>query len=329
MRTFEYERAATIDAALARLPQPDTQLIAGGTELLNWIKEGIEAPQLVLDITGLPLTGIEAGDSGLRVGALETMSDVQADRAIQREYPVIAQALVKSASAQLRNMATIGGNLLQRTRCPYFRADVSLPCNKREPGSGCAALDGGDTSRHAIFGGSRHCVATHPSDLAVALAALDASVVARSARGERRIPLTGFHRLPGEQPDRHTELLADELIVAVEVPAEVAARRSHYVKVRERTSYEFAVVSAAAVVELDGHTITRARVAIGGVAPRPWRLRNTEVELPGIDVGDTEGLRAAVAESFGEASPLPGNEFKVELAQRATVRAVQDAGATT
>jgi xanthine dehydrogenase YagS FAD-binding subunit len=326
MKTFSYGRADTVDAALDALQQSDTQLIAGGTELVNWLKEGIESPRHVVDIANLPLSGIELTGSGMWIGALARMSEVEAHPGVRREFPLVADALLRSASAQLRNMATIGGNLLQRTRCPYFRADVAMPCNKRAAGSGCAALAGGDTSAHSIFGWSERCAATHPSDLAVALAALDASVEVSSRRGDRRIPVSSIHRLPDQHPELHTELSPDELITGVTVAGDPTARRSHYLKVRERASYEFAVVSAAVSVAMTGSTITSARIALGGVAPRPWRLWNAEAEMEGLDVRDTDGLRTAVAGSFSEARPLPDNGFKVELAQRAAVRAIQNAG---
>lgn len=326
MRTFSYERAANVDDVLSALGQPDTCLIAGGTELVNWLKEGIEAPQHVVDISGLPLADVEVTADGLRLGALARMSDVAADPVVRRDYPVLADSLLQAASPQLRNMATIGGNLMQRTRCPYFRADVALPCNKRTPGSGCAALHG-DTSSQAIFGWSEGCVATHPSDLAVALAALGAQITVLGPDGSRDIPATEFHRLPGEEPHRHNELRSDELITAVTAPGPVP--RSHYLKVRDRVSYEFAVVSAAAVVECDGRIVTTARVALGGVAHRPWRLVAAEEALVGVDLDDISALRSAVERSFTEARPLPHNEFKVELAQRSTVRALRTAGGET
>ena len=321
MKTFDYTRVSDVDDALAALREPGTQLLAGGTELVNWLKEGIESPTRVVDIGGLPLADVEVTQTGLRIGALARMSDVATHPAVRSDYPVLAQSLLLAASAQLRNMATIGGNLLQRTRCPYFRADTALPCNKRVPGSGCAARHG-DTSAQAIFGWSEQCVATHPSDLAVALAALEATVVVRGEAGERRIPATEFHRLPGAEPARHTELRPDELVLGVEVPA---AGRSQYVKVRARASYEFAVVSAAAVVRLSGTTVEEARIALGGVAPRPWRLPEAEKALVGMDIRDRAGLLGAVAGAFGDARPLPDNEFKVVLAQRAAVRALQEA----
>jgi xanthine dehydrogenase YagS FAD-binding subunit len=242
---------------------------------------------------------------------------------------VIAEALLQSASPQLRNMATMGGNLLQRTRCPYFRAEVELDCNKRNPGSGCAARESGEDRGLAIFGGSEHCIATHPSDVAVALAALDAEVETRSAEnGERTIAITDLYRLPVD-PDtaaNETTVEAGELISAIRVPASRAARSSHYLKLRERTSYEFALVSVAAALVLDGTTIEEARLALGGVAPKPWRLTTAEATLPGIDVTDAVALRDALQADFEQARPGRRNGFKVELAQRAVVRAFQSVG---
>lgn len=319
MRTFSYSRAADVPAVLTALGTPGTQLIAGGTEMVNWLKEGIETPDRLVDISGLPLTAVTTDP--LRWGALARMSDVAAHPVVAAEYPVLRDSLLRAASAQLRNMATIGGNLQQRTRCPYFRSDTFVPCNKRLPGSGCSARHG-DTSGQAIFGWSESCVATHPSDLAVALAAVDAVVVVQSPRGERRIPATDFHRLPGDTPEIHTELAADELIVAVEIPR--AAPHSRFLKVRERASYEFAVVSAAVVVELDGSRITAARIALGGVAHRPWRLTAAEAALVGISLDDRNALTEAVALSFTDARPLADNGYKVTLAQRAAVRALEE-----
>jgi xanthine dehydrogenase YagS FAD-binding subunit len=253
------------------------------------------------------------------------MSDVAAHSVVAAGYPMLAQSLLLAASAQLRNMATIGGNLMQRTRCAYFRADAPLPCNQRVAGSGCAAREG-DSSAHAIFGATPDCVATHPSDFAVALAALDATVQLRSATGERTVALADFLRLPTDDPHgRHTVLEPGELIVSVTVPGP-AAEHSHYLKVRERVSYEFAVVSAAAAVQLSGTTLDSARIAMGGVAHRPWRLSAAERALAGADLGDTTGLRAAVATSFADARALPGNAYKIELAQRAALRALRVAG---
>ncbi|MEV4315998.1 xanthine dehydrogenase family protein subunit M [Actinocrispum sp. NPDC049592] len=322
MKTFTYARADSVEEALAALAEPGTQLMAGGTELVNWLKEGIEQPDRLVDITRLPLRGIEEAHV-LRIGALTTMSEVQASPWVRRNYPVLAESLLRAASPQLRNMATIGGNLQQRTRCPYFRSDTPVPCNKREPGSGCSALSG-ETGGLAIFGWSEQCVATHPSDLAVALAALDATIVVRSAEGERRIPATEFHTLPGDEPARTTELRPDELIVAVELP--YIAPNSFYLKVRERVSYEFAVVSAAAAVSLAGNEIASAHVALGGVAHRPWRLTAAEAALSGVAIDDKAALGRAIEQSFVDARPLAGNEYKVILAQRAAVRALMTAG---
>ena len=325
MRPFTLIRAYHLDGALDELRIPGTMAIAGGTELLNWLKEGIVGPDRLLDISRLPLAGIGVGPDGLVIGALARMSDVAEHPAVATGYPVLAESLLLAASAQLRNMATIGGNLMQRTRCAYFRADALLPCNQRVAGSGCAARDG-DTSGHAILGASPDCVATHPSDLAVALAALDATVALRSATGQRTVPLTGFHLLPTEDPrNRHTVLEPGELIVSVTVPGP-SAERSHYLKVRERVSYEFAVVSAAAAVRLSGSVLDAARIALGGVAHRPWRLTAAEAALTGVDLEDLDGLRAAVARSFTDARALPGNAYKIELARRAAVRALRVAG---
>lgn len=329
MRPVGYAVASTLDAALDALHDPETAVIAGGTELVNWLKDGIATPARLVDISRLPLNEVVASPAGLRLGAVARMSEVAVHPAVTAGYPVLAQALLAGASPQLRNMATLGGNLMQRTRCPYFRAEVTLPCNKRHPGSGCAAQQG-DTHGQSIFGWSRSCVATHPSDLAVALVALDAQVQLRGRRGNRTIGVEEFHRLPGGDPSRDTELAPDELIVAIEVPADPIAARSHYLKVRERTSYEFALVSVAAAVRLeaDGVTICQARLALGGVAPRPWRLPGAEAELAGREITDRGTLRAAIEPAFTDAQPLPGNAFKVELAQRAAVRALQAAGGT-
>jgi xanthine dehydrogenase YagS FAD-binding subunit len=325
MRPFTLTRADHLDEALDELRIPGTMAIAGGTELLNWLKEGIVGPDRLLDISRLPLGGISVGPDELVVGALARMSEVATHPAVATGYPVLAESLLLAASAQLRNMATIGGNLMQRTRCPYFRADALLPCNQRVAGSGCAARDG-DTSGHAILGATPDCVATHPSDLAVALAALDATVALRSATGQRTVPLTGFHLLPTEDPrNRHTVLEPGELIVSVTVPGP-PVERSHYLKVRERVSYEFAVVSAAAAVRASGSVLDGARIALGGVAHRPWRLTAAEAALTGVDLEDLDGLRAAVARSFTDARALPGNAYKIELAQRAAVRALRVAG---
>lgn len=323
MHDFGYLRVGDAGAAVATLAQrPDARLVAGGTDLLNLIKDGIEAPGLLLDINDLDLAGIHLGPDGLTIGALARLSDVAADPGVRARYPVLAQALERSASPQLRNMGTVGGNLLQRTRCPYFRAETALPCNKRRPGSGCAAVDGDDRSA-AIFGSGPHCVATHPSDLAVALAALDARVRVRSAGGERAIAVTDLYRVNGE---RDTVLDPADLITAIEVPALPPAARTTYLKVRDRAGYDFALVSCAVAVEVRDGTIHRVRIALGGVAPGPWRLPLAEAALAGADLSP-ESVLAAARRDFAEATPGRHNAFKVGLAQRAVVRALTTAGA--
>ena len=326
MQSFAYERAATLAQAVVAATEPDTMVIAGGTELLNWMKDGITAPRRLVDLNGLSgLDRIAIDDRGLRIGALARMSDVAEHPAIRRDWPAVSQALLQSASAQIRTMASIGGNLMQRTRCPYFRAEVDLPCNRRRPGSGCAALAGEDRSA-AIFGWTEQCVATHPSDVAVALAALDAVVHVDGPGGPRAIPVTELHCLPDHGSVRETVLEPGELITAIELPAAAVARRSHYLKLRERASYEFALVAAAVGLDLDGAVIREARIALGGVAAKPWRLREAEEALQGVTLTDEPALRRALDAGFAEPRPLRRNGFKVELAKRAVIRALQIAG---
>ena len=325
MLAFGFSRAADLRAAVAASAEPDTALIAGGTELVNWLKEGIIAPARVVDINGLAeLAAIDVGTESVRIGALARMSEVAEHDAIRREMPAIAEALLASASPQLRNMASMGGNLRQRTRCPYFRAETDLPCNKRRPGTGCAAFEGEDRSM-AIFGWSEHCLATHPSDVAVAFAALDATVHLETRAGARSVPLVDFYRLPEDTPERDTVFERGELITAIEVPISTLAKRSHYLKVRERASYEFALVSAAVAVELDGDQIREVRIALGGVAHKPWRLAHAEETLRGAPL-EASALRAALEADFVEARPRRRNGFKIELAKRAVIRALQTAG---
>src|SRR5918994_5927810 len=272
MQPFAYVLAQSAQAAIAGATRADgAAFIAGGTDLMQLMKEGAAAPLHLVDINALPCTEISVGPEGLRLGALARMSDVADDPAVRKRFPVIAEALLASASAQVRNMASIGGNLLQRTRCTYFR-DPAMPCNKRAPGTGCSALHG-DNRLHAIFGGSDQCVATNPSDLAVALVALDAVVLVQGPAGERRIAIRDFHRLPGDAPERDTVLEPGELIVAVEVPASAAARSSHYLKLRDRASFEFALVSVAAGLDVGEGAIQEARLAAGGGGTQPWRPR--------------------------------------------------------
>ncbi|MGW8377026.1 FAD binding domain-containing protein [Streptomyces sp. ODS28] len=330
MREFAYERAADLAGALAALAEPGTQPLAGGTELLNWLKEGIEEPDRLVDIGALPLDEVTASRSHLVLGGTARMSAVAAHPEAAA-FPVLVQALLLGASPQLRNMATLGGNLQQRTRCPYFRAEHGeLPCNKRTPGSGCAALMSGETERHALFGWTEECVATHPSDLAVALAALDAEIRTEDAAGGRRtLSAAEFHLTPQDAPPhRNTVLRPGELITQVRVPWGSATRRSRYVKVRERASYEFALVSAAVVLpRMEGGAFGSVRIALGGVAHRPWRLYAAEEALAGVGPDDVAGQRRALERSFDEARPLPGgrNAYKRELALRTALRALREA----
>jgi xanthine dehydrogenase YagS FAD-binding subunit len=329
MHPFALSRAGDPATAIAaHSDDPHLAFIAGGTDLIGLMKDRAALPQRLLDINHLPgLARIEPRpDGGLHIGALAHMSDVAAHMEVRRRFPVIAESLLFAASGQLRNMATIGGNIMQRTRCAYFRDEDDLPCNKRRPGSGCSALHGLNRN-HAIFGWSESCVATHPSDLAVALAALDAVVLVRGAKGQRSIPFTDFHRLPGSTPDRDNVLERGDLIVAVDLPPRPEGRASHYLKVRDRQSYEFALVSVAVAMATDGGGIRSARFAMGGVAHKPWRLTAAENALRGVSLDDTAALEAAIAMSFGDARPLAHNAFKVELAQRAVLRALQTAGA--
>jgi xanthine dehydrogenase YagS FAD-binding subunit len=316
------------NAIAAHSGDPSTVFIAGGTDLIGLIKDRATLPEHLLDINHLPgMAAIEArADGSVSIGALARMSDVAAHWAVRERFPVVTESLLFAASGQLRNMASIGGNILQRTRCAYFRDGDGLPCNKRAPWSGCSALHGLNRS-HAIFGWSESCVATHPSDLAVALAALDATVHVRGSRGLRTIPFTEFHRLPGDTPEKDTVLERGDLIVGIEVPALPEARASHYLKLRDRQSYEFALVSTAAAVATDGRIIRSVRLAMGGVAHKPWRLSAAESALRGLSLDDGASLQAAIAQSFGNARSLAHNTFKVELAQRCALRALQTAGA--
>ena len=329
MHPFALSRADDPAKAIAAHAQdPHLAFIAGGTDLIGLMKDRAQLPERLLDINELPdMARIEAlPDGGLRIGALARMSDVAAHPDVRRRFPVIAEGLLFAASGQLRNMASMGGNIMQRTRCAYFRDEDDLPCNKRRPGSGCAALHGLNRT-HAIFGWSEACVATNPSDVAVALAALDATVVVRGPAGERTIAFTDFHRLSGDTPDRDNVLGRGDLIVSIDVPACAEGRASHYLKIRDRQSYEFALVSAAAAVAGDGRRIRSARLALGGVAHKPWRLTAAEAALRGASLADIDALRSAIATSFTDARPLADNAFKVELAQRVALRALQTAGA--
>ena len=329
MHPFALSRPTDISAAIAAHAR-DAHLafIAGGTDLIGLMKDRVTFPERLLDINRLPgLAQIEAlPDGGVRIGALARMSEVAADPYVRSRFPVIVESLLFAASGQLRNMASIGGNIMQRTRCPYFRDEDNLPCSKRRPGSGCSARFGINRN-HAIFGWSDDCVATHPSDLAVALAALDANVLVRGPGGKRSIPFTEFHLLPGHTPERDNVLERGDLIVAIEVPQRNEGRASHYLKLRDRQSYEFALVSAAAAITADRRRIGSARIALGGVAHKPWRLTAAESALRGVSLDDTDALMTAIAASFTEARPLEHNAFKIELAKRVALRALETAGA--
>ena len=322
MRPFAYRRARDDhDAVGLASARPGAAYIAGGTDLMQLWKTGTCAPDLVIDISRLALSAIETRPDGVAIGALARMSDVADHPAIRDGCPAVAQALLASASPQIRNVATVGGNLLQRTRCTYFRSNT-LPCNKRHPGSGCGAIDG-ENRLHAIFGASAHCAATHASDLAVALVALDAVVRICGEGGVRALPVEELFLLPGEHPERETVLSPGELIVEIAVPGGELARCSTYVKVRDRASFEFAVVSVAVALQVEGGVIKHARISAGGVGSKPWRLRNCEALLAGARANEA-AFRAAAGHAADGAAPLCGNGFKGELLKRLVFRALTD-----
>jgi len=322
MNPFSYSKPDDINQAI-NLAGPATRFIAGGTNLLDLMKENVARPEHLIDITGLPLREVRATPSGgLLIGALVSNADLAWHPLIERRYPLLSQAILAGASPQLRNMASTGGNLLQRTRCYYFY-DATVPCNKREPGSGCPAKDGLNRI-HAILGASDDCVATHPSDMCVALAALEAVVRVQGRGGERIIEFADFHRLPGNAPERDNQLADDELITGIELPAEGFAAHSSYLKIRDRASYAFALVSVAAALELDGDVILDARLVLGGVAHKPWRDTEVESTLIGKPVS-RENFVAAADALLKDAQPLEHNGFKIKLARRAIIRALSDA----
>ncbi len=325
MNNFTYLRAGGVAEAVKEKASlnGDGAFIAGGTNLVDLLKENVARPDRLIDITRLPLARIEAGENGgLRLGALATNADTAYHPDVEKRYPMLSKAILAGASAQLRNMATDGGNLLQRTRCYYFY-DVATPCNKRAPGSGCGAI-GGFNRIHAILGTSEQCIATHPSDMCVALAALEAVVQVTGEGGARSILFADFHRLPGDQPEHDSNLQPDEIVTAIDLPARGFAEHSTYLKVRDRASYAFALVSVAAGMEMDGDTIKTARIALGGVAHKPWRVPEAEAMLVGKAATQENFLPVAErilqgAQGFGH------NTFKIELARRAIVRALRQA----
>lgn len=325
MNQFQYVCATKPQGAIDVVAKdPTAKFIAGGTNLVDLMKRGVMTPQKLVDINRLPLRQIERQDKGLRLGALALNSTVANDELVRRHQPLLALALNAGASPQLRNMATVGGNMLQRTRCSYFY-DLTMPCNKREPGTGCGALEGINRV-HAIFGASDKCIAVHPSDMSVALVALDATVLVSGPKGDRRIAFADFHRLPGDTPEKDSNLEAGELITAVDIPDGPFTKHVHYQKVRERASYAFALVSTAAALDLDGNTIKAARLAMGGVAHKPWRLTAAEQSLVGQPATEASFRRAAEVAMQG-AKAFKYNAYKLRLGPNTIVQALKTAAA--
>jgi len=321
MQAFRYKKAETIATAVDSATAAQTAFVAGGTTLIDLMKLNVLRPTVLVDINALPLDKVEKlSDGGMRIGAMVRNSDLAHDATIQREYSVLSQALLSGATGQLRNMATTGGNLLQRTRCYYFR-DTAYACNKRDPGSGCAALEGFNRI-HAVLGTSEHCIATHPSDMAVAMMALEAVVHIRGAKGERQVPLTEFYFVPGDTPQRENVLAPGDLITHVTLPPLPPGTRQYYLKRRDRASYEFALASAAVVATVQGGTIHRIRIALGGVGTKPWRSKDAEQALEG-KVASEEAFRSAADSALRDAKPQRHNAFKIELAKRTLVRALK------
>ena len=320
MINFQYVRAATPKAAVDTVVKdPAAQFIAGGTNLVDLMKKGVQSPEKLVDINNLALKEIKKEGARLRIGALALNSQVADSELVRKEQPLLSQALGAGASQQIRNMATVGGNLMQRTRCPYFY-NTDMPCNKRQPGSGCGALKGYNRM-HAIFGASDKCIAVHPSDMAIALVALDATVVVTGAKGERRIPFQNFHRLPGDTPQKDNTLERGELIIAVEIPDNPFREHVHYLKVRDRTSYAFALVSVAAALEMDGDTIKNVRLGMGGVAHKPWRLTEAEAFLKG-KIASEATFRLAANIAMRNAKGYGYNNFKLKMAPSSIVEAL-------
>jgi xanthine dehydrogenase YagS FAD-binding subunit len=325
MINFDYIRAASPKGAVDAVARdPKAQFIAGGTNLVDLMKKGVLLPEKLVDITALALKEIKSEGGKLRIGALALNSDVAEHELVVRQHPLLSLALKAGASQQIRNMATVGGNMMQRTRCPYFY-NTDMPCNKRQPGSGCGALKGFNRM-HAIFGASDSCIAVHPSDMCIALVALDAVVLVSGPKGDRKIPFASFHRLPGDTPQRDNTLQRGELITGVELPKDSFQRHVHYLKVRDRTSYAFALVSVAAALDIQNGTIRDARLAMGGVAHKPWRLAEAEKVLKGKPV--SEGLfQLAAQRAMQGAKGYGHNNFKLKLAPATIVEALKTAAA--
>jgi xanthine dehydrogenase YagS FAD-binding subunit len=327
MINFAYARAADVGDAVRQIAaEPTAKFIAGGTNLIDLMKEDVERPTRVIDITRLPLKSVEEIDGGVRIGALVPNSDLAYHPLIEQRYPLLSSAILAGASAQLRNIASTGGNLLQRTRCYYFY-DTATPCNKREPGSGCSAINGLNR-QHAILGHSESCIATHPSDMCVALAALDAKVRVAGPSGERVIAFADFHRLPGTTPQLDTNLHPNEIITAIELPAQGFVNNYSYLKIRDRLSYAFALVSVAAALDMEGDTMKEARLALGGVAHKPWRDSAAEAALRG-HVANHTAFRHAADLLLRDAKGFEHNTFKIDLARRAIMRALAQAAQGT
>lgn len=326
MNPFQYHRAAKPEDAVQIVGRTQSaKFLAGGTNLVDLMKNGVERPAALIDVNRLALASIEKLlTGGVRLGALARNSDTANHPLVRQNYPLLSQAILSGASPQLRNLATNGGNLLQRTRCPYFMDPAFPMCNKRKPGSGCGALDGFNRM-HAIFGASEKCIAVHSSDMCVALAALEAQVRVQGPRGGRTISIADFHRLPGETPELDTNLGREELILSIDLPPSSYAEHSHYLKIRDRHSYDFALVSVAAALDLDGGRIRSARLALGGVAHKPWRAEKAEAALVG-KAPSRDAFQVAAAAELAGARPHKENKFKVELAKRAIVRALMLAG---
>lgn len=323
MINFEYTRTSSVNAAMEAIRrEPRAAFIAGGTNLVDLMKRGVTSPQRLIDINGLPLKNIERTSGGISIGALTVNSDVATNELVRKDFPLLSQALQAGASPQLRNMATVGGNILQRTRCTYFY-DTTMPCNKRQPGSGCGAI-GGYNRMHAVFGASDKCIAVHPSDMCVALTALDATVVLQGSRRERRVPFGDFHRLPGNTPQIDNELKDGELITAVEIPSNQFGQHSFYLKIRDRSSYAFALVSVAVALSIDNNRVRESRIVAGGVAHKPWRLHAVERSLTGKPVS-ADTFRAAATLSPQGAKGYGQNNFKLKLLPAAVTQALETA----